>query len=315
MNQRSDIDRLLRHWMDDGPSTMPDRIVDVVADRISVQRQRRSWRLLRRLPMSPFFKLGAAAAAVLVVAVVAWQLLPGRGGIGANPTPVPTATPTASPTVAPSEAACADVIDIANDQDLALSTCRYRFHPIDDPTSIVVTGQPGWSANGMFAILRQGRRTDAPNGAAVVFQKADRGLYSDPCHWDLDGTGTWDQDGDIAVGPEVSDLVDALRANTSYTSTEPTAVTFGAYQGQELEIQIPAGVDLETCDSDPADPGHYYRFWPEGLYAQGPGNRWRLSIVDVAGTRVVATIVYYDGTSAADLAAAQAIIDSIEFTP
>jgi hypothetical protein len=33
MNHRSDTDRLLRHWLADGPSTMPDRVVDVVADR------------------------------------------------------------------------------------------------------------------------------------------------------------------------------------------------------------------------------------------------------------------------------------------
>jgi len=98
MSQRSDIDRLLRDWMDDGPSRMPDRIVDVVADRISVQRQRRSWRLLRRLPMNALFKLGAAAAATLVIVVVGWNLLPGRTGPASTPRPTPTPTLAPSPT-------------------------------------------------------------------------------------------------------------------------------------------------------------------------------------------------------------------------
>jgi hypothetical protein len=110
MNRRSDIDRVLGIWMEDGPSVMPDRIVDVVADRISVQRQRRSWRLLRRLPMNSLVKFGAAVAAVLVVAVVGWNLLPGpRGpGDGPSPTPIPTPSPTVVPSATP--IACEDNI-------------------------------------------------------------------------------------------------------------------------------------------------------------------------------------------------------------
>ena len=45
MNDHSDIERVLATWFDDGPSTMPDRVVDVVADRIGRQSQRRAWRL------------------------------------------------------------------------------------------------------------------------------------------------------------------------------------------------------------------------------------------------------------------------------
>ncbi len=50
MIDHSDIDGVLQHWFDDGPSTMPDRVVDVVADRISRERQRPA----RRLPWRPF---------------------------------------------------------------------------------------------------------------------------------------------------------------------------------------------------------------------------------------------------------------------
>ena len=47
--------------------------------------------------MNPLFKLGAAAAAVLIVAVVGWNLLPRQGpGPGGSPTASPTATPVAS---------------------------------------------------------------------------------------------------------------------------------------------------------------------------------------------------------------------------
>ena len=98
MNQRSDTDRLLRHWMSDGSSTMPDRVLDVVADRISRQPQRRTWRLRGRPIMNTYAKLGLAAAAVLIVAVVGYNLLPRQGGPGVPSTPVPTTVPTAAPT-------------------------------------------------------------------------------------------------------------------------------------------------------------------------------------------------------------------------
>jgi hypothetical protein len=307
MSQRSDIDRLLRHWMDDGPTRMPDRIVDVVADRISVQRQLRSWRLLRRLSMNPFFKLTAAAAAVLVIAVVGYNLLPRQPSVGGpGPTPSPTATP--APTLA-------GIVDIP-EQDTLLEPGRYRFRLFDDPTLSVVADVPdGWSGMGNLGIRVQGRGADAPTGLGIAFLKTDRGLYSDPCHWDLAGTGAWEQDGDVEVGPEVSDLVDALRANTSYTSTEPSPVAFGEFEGQELEIQVPGDLDLDTCDVDVVEGGHYYRFMPDTIYVQGDGNRWRMSIVDVAGTRVIVTVLYYSETPAADLQAAQAIVESLEFTP
>jgi len=77
MNHPSDIDRVMQAWMADGPTAIPDRVVDVVAARIGVEHQRRGWPFPWRPPMNPLFKFGAAAAAVLVVAVVAWNLLPG----------------------------------------------------------------------------------------------------------------------------------------------------------------------------------------------------------------------------------------------
>ena len=103
MNDRSDIDRVLGHWFEDGPAVMPDRVADVVARRISLRPQRRSRRLLRRFPMRSL-TIGLAAAAVLVVAVVGYNLLPRGPSVGGPPptgTPAPTVTPSPSPSSAP----------------------------------------------------------------------------------------------------------------------------------------------------------------------------------------------------------------------
>ena len=102
MNERSDIDRVLSYWLEDGPETMPDRVVDVVARRINLRPQRRSRRLLWRFPMSPAMKYGLAAPAVLVVAVVGYNLLPRGLSVGppATATPAPTVV-SSSPTPPP----------------------------------------------------------------------------------------------------------------------------------------------------------------------------------------------------------------------
>ena len=89
MTQHSDIERLLDHWFKDGPDQAPDRVVDIVTDRIERQSQRPAWRLQwRPFPMNAYAKIAVAAAAVLIVAVVGYNLLPGSStGVGG---PAPT---------------------------------------------------------------------------------------------------------------------------------------------------------------------------------------------------------------------------------
>src|SRR5678816_461656 len=105
MNQHRDTEQLLDAWMQDGPTVAPDRVLDVVVDRIERQGQRPAWRLdWRRYTMNPTIKLAAAALAVVIVAVIGYNLLPAGspnvGGPPATASPAPTATPivTASPT-------------------------------------------------------------------------------------------------------------------------------------------------------------------------------------------------------------------------
>jgi hypothetical protein len=99
MTQQSDIERLLDHWFKDGPAQAPDRVVDIVADRIERQAQRPAWRLhWRPLTVNAYAKIAVAAAAVLIVAVVGYNLLPaGSSGTG-GPAPTASLSPTAAPT-------------------------------------------------------------------------------------------------------------------------------------------------------------------------------------------------------------------------
>ena len=100
MTHERDIERLLDYWLSDGPTQSPDRVMDVVADRIERQPQRPAWRLdWRHTTMTPTLKFGAAIAAVIVIGIVGFGLF--RGG-GDSAVGAPGAGSSASPTIAPS---------------------------------------------------------------------------------------------------------------------------------------------------------------------------------------------------------------------
>jgi hypothetical protein len=316
MNQNRDIDWFLDAWLTDGPTVAPDRVLDVVADRIERQGQRPAWRLdWRLLSMNPLAKVGAAIAAVVLVAFIGYNLLPRTSGVVGGP------SPTATPTVSPTPTATATVALTALSMG-PLPAGTYWTGPFGSASAIKVTFAlpAGWEGFPDWAVIGP-RTTDAPDGIGVAFLMASA-MYSDPCHWDVAGTGAFPQPGDIAVGPTVDDLVAALRANTAYTASAPVDVVVDGHAGKQLDLQLPADVDFTTtCDKPAGSDSGAYLVWspPSGtendLYAQGPGTRWQLRIVDVDGARIIILIDDYAGTPEADRAAAKAIVDSIQFLP
>jgi hypothetical protein len=309
MNQSRDIERLLDQWLADGSSVAPDRVIDIVSDRIERQPQRPVWRLdWRHLQMNPLAKAGAAIAAVVLIALVGYTLLPGgSSGVGG---PAPSASPTATRSPAPS----AKVLP-----DGRLTAGNYSARPFGGDAAGVTltfdvpdrwTGFPEWALAGPLD-------TAAPHGIGMAFFQAD-GAFDDPCHWDKAGTGTLEgQPGETPVGPTVDDLVADLRANTSYTTTTPVDVVIDGYAGKQLTIQMPSDVDPVFCDNEKGDGiGNSWIFTSgAGPYEQGVANRSNLRIVDVDGQRVIVVVKDYVGTPAEDQAAAQAIVDSIRITP
>ena len=88
-----DVTRAIRSWLHEDRHEDVSRIAGAVLDQVETTRQRRSWWPARRFEsMNTYAKFALAAAAVLVVAVVGYNVLPGRGGVGG-----PTATPSPSP--------------------------------------------------------------------------------------------------------------------------------------------------------------------------------------------------------------------------
>ena len=97
MSTDRDVDRIVRSWLEEGVTALPDRVLDNVLDRLPATHQRRSWWPARRLhEMNTPLRIALAAAAVLVVALLGITLLPRVGGVAA-----PVATPTPTPAVLP----------------------------------------------------------------------------------------------------------------------------------------------------------------------------------------------------------------------
>jgi hypothetical protein len=103
MSAPRDLDGLLTTFLKEGPLELPDPSYDQVRDRMDHTRQRTFIGPWRTPGMNRYLKIGLAAAAVVVVAVVGYNLLPGSAGPGAGQTatPVPSIAEPSPPSPPP----------------------------------------------------------------------------------------------------------------------------------------------------------------------------------------------------------------------
>lgn len=316
MTGRTNTERILDAYLAPEADQLADRVIDAaLADIARTPQRRPSWSAWRSNPMNTYGKLIAAAAAVLVVAVVGYQFLPRLGGQPAgqpSATAQPSPSATSSPTATPSPSAAA--IPTLPEGPLAAGTYRLRPFATGSMTIDATVPGGGWLGGPPAAIGGPVGESNGPNGVAVSFLDA-KTINSDPCHWDKNGSGRAPQEGDIQVGPTVDDLVQALAGSTVYESTTPVDATLGGYSGKRLELHLVPGPS--GCDTYDGAGNQYFVFGGrEGSqYAQGDANTWQVTIVDVDGTRLVAVLISYEETSAADFSVAQGILDSVVITP
>ena len=306
MSADRDVNRIVRSWLEEGVSALPDRVLDTVLDQLPATPQRRApWPVRRLLDMNIPTRLAVVAAAVLALAVIGVIAFPRGGGVAA---PAPTASPT--PTIAP--------IPLPSAGPLAAGTyAKTPFAGPDSAEACLTPPQPGctetaaddsirvtfdvpngWEPDPIhYGIWLAGSGNRAPDGASVFFERGGW-LYTDPCHSSPPPT--------IQVGPSVDDFANAIANHPTLNATAPVPVTLAGYSGKYLDLQMPS--DVSTCTDN-------YWPWEPGFFAQGPSQRWHLWILDVNGTRVVILTTDYAGTSAANRTALQAIVNSIQIQP
>ncbi|HEX5014831.1 MAG TPA: hypothetical protein VFV72_11815 [Candidatus Limnocylindrales bacterium] len=311
MSTASNFDLSIAAWLDEeARDGAPERLIDATRRQLERTNQRRAiWPAWRLSPMNA--RLAVAAAAVVIAAVGVYLILPRANGPGFQSSPSPTLTP-ASPTPTVHEIPAGGPLDAG----------RYVLRPYMTTApglEVLFTVPDGWDVFGNWAPLSP-KGTSAPAGSGLAFLSTGS-IYSDPCHWSKDGAVTATV-GDVAVGPTAADLANAIHAQTAYTSTVPVDVTIDGYTGKQLDVELPSDIDVATeCDKEAGtSEGSYWMWTPleadgNNVYAQGPGERRHISIVDVEGDRLILMHNDYAGTSDADVAAAQAVFDSIEINP
>jgi hypothetical protein len=295
--------RLVRSWLEEGVTALPDRVLDAVLDQVPSTPQRRLFGRLRRFPpMNSPFRYAIAAAAVLVVAVVGYQLLPSNTGTGGQTTPAPSTTP--APTLASSPSlAGAPRLPLASD----LEPGRYRVHPDLDVT---VEAPAGWATccENPAGIIYDGGE---PFAAAIFFEDfTGVKVHDEPCNWNSGPSSE-------PVGAQA--IAEALAAQSESATSVPEDVTVAGLPGFHIQLVVPDDLDVEeqsdsdytflTCD------GGLYTFWTTTggqRYAQGPEQIEDVYIVDVDDRTLAFDLSSFPRITDAEVAAVQAMLESIE---
>ena len=316
MSEEQRFERQARAWLELGPTDAPDRMVEATLLEIDQTPQERDFRVpWRLLQMTAPARIGAAAViGVLVIGAAIYAFGPAGssfGGPGSTPTPIPS--PSSTPSLAPSPTPSPAVGVIQPETPLPAG--RYSETPFgpggmgvcfgqvgctetaaDDTIRLTFTVPDGWVGGSVHAIYPSEGKAP-PAGAGLIFSRGG-GLYAEPCGDEPPPN--------IPVGPTVDDFVSALVAHPKVDVTTPIDVTLGGYAGKYVDMQVPS--DISAC------PASYFP-WEPGIYAQGPGSRWHLWILDVEGIRVVVQSTDYVGTSPQRQAELRAIVESIQIEP
>ena len=71
MSTERDVTRIVRSWLEEGVTALPDRVLDAVLDQVPATHQRRAWWPARRLrEMNTPLRIAVAAVAVVAVAAI-----------------------------------------------------------------------------------------------------------------------------------------------------------------------------------------------------------------------------------------------------
>lgn len=255
MTDDRSVERAARSWLEDGPTTAPDRPVEDALARIETTRQERGPLVPWRLPTMNLYMRFAAAAVLAVVAIggAVYLLGDGGGGVGTAPTPSPTEAP--SPTVAPTPTPTPAPTPIDTSTWTSFASATYAFsllHPDDwtiNPSTHVWTLEEDGAEFG-----------GTENAAAEIFHSADGGL----------GISAWS----VAVEPGTT-LEDFVAAYCEMNTTpctdiqgraEPIVAEGGdPYSG----VLVPFEGDIQAFFPTWYDEGASESIWTQPASAEG----------------------------------------------
>ncbi len=164
-----------------------------------------------------------------------------------------------------------------------------------------VTFPEGWTVQYGHVYAKHQDEDDEFTFYAVVVDE----IYTDSC----EGDGVPNE-----MGPEVDDLVAALREQPGLAASAPVETTLGGYPATRIDLQVEPGLDLEACRLAAFDVlalQVWYSAPADKYFVLGPDSPASVYILEVNGERQVFLTQHRLVTSAEDLAELQAVLDSI----
>jgi len=304
MTQQRDIESLLDLWLSDGPIVAPDRVIDVVADRIERQAQRPAWRFhLREIYVNTILRAGAAVAAIAIVAVIGFNLLPNSSnGVGGGPaTNPPSSEPSPTLTAAPRTVACEDDLPGCAGPLQAGEHRSRNFGP-----KLIYTTPTGWTNAIDIADIYKLDPPEATTPYILIWTNVGIIESSNSCA----------PSARASPNSTVQEWIDFLMAHPGLHATDPVLVDIGGSKGQSIDVTASAD-RVKLCPGDPNVPLIARKTAPISEYGASAGSWLHLTILDVRGTTVLIEVYGPASASssefAAAVAAAQPVIDTFRF--
>ena len=284
--------QIIGSWMEEGRTRLPDHVLDAVLDQLPAAPQRRpGWSARRIADMNPLAKYAIATAAVVVFAIVGFNLLSSNGDsqVGASPSTAPSSSP------AP----------LAPETGEIIAAGRYRW---DSPSVDVSFDLPdGWNGRENHPGLMMKNEGKPGEEFGLNFTNAryeDIKVSGDPC-----------EAGELVpVGETVDDLVTALDDQKS-TDAVVGEIAAGSVTGERIELRKTPGLDRSQCTDGFEGP---FAIWANGaendFVAWGDG-QGVIYIFDVDGTRLVFEAPFGVDAPEAQIEEVDAIVRSFEFSP
>lgn len=300
MTPETDPTRVVRSWLADGVTELPDRVLDAVLDQLPATPQRRAtpWPVRRLTSMNAAMRFAVAAALVVAVGIGAYVMAGGAppvGGPEGSPTPSPTATPRPRLTPTPEPTPLPEPTLLPQDGRLVEGT-YILTDPFDLQISVPLPdGWRVWGAQSPDGAALYTESPDPPAGRGLVIGRVTN-LYADPC----------DANAGFVDPPEgIRELAEALAAQPRTEAGEITDVTIAGYSG--VEVTYRATIATDEC------PGTIHRWiWTQGPRQALVAENDRVWILDVDGNRLVIDMFWFDSATDEELAEIVDIVEAIE---
>ncbi|MGH2455242.1 MAG: hypothetical protein ACRDHD_03170 [Candidatus Limnocylindria bacterium] len=276
MSTDRDTTRIVRSWLDEGVTQLPDRVLDAVLDRVPATPQRRAtWWPAWRSPFMNTARIALATAAVVASAVIGYQLLGGPGVGNSQPTATPSPSVSPSPTPQP----WADPIRVGRNE-ATIRGIRFSFRIPSDSS----VGSGGWVRTQYDGMINK-----FPPGNWIGFLNSFDSVASDPCA----GTTT-------PVGPSVADMADALTTIPGTEAEAPVDATIGGRPAKLVTLTINDDIDCA--------PSSFWIYGPDSAYPNSVNSTIRVWVFELDGTRYT----IHSNQEGSDAEQAQEITEIVE---